>query len=235
MTSNNKDKKVPEHIGIIMDGNRRWAKDRNLPSIEGHLQGYKLAKKVPEWFFEKGVKTVSLFSFSTENWKRDASEVNYLMALLKRAIEEEAITALKKGHRVIISGNLEELPGDLPDECRRIMRETKEGKNGTINICMNYGGRTEIIGAVKAIMKDGVASEDITEEMISKYLYTRDLCDPDLIIRTSGEKRTSGFLLWQSAYSELLFLEKNWPELEKRDIDKIIDDFGGRTRRFGGN
>ena len=200
---------IPEHIGIIMDGNRRWAKERNLPSLEGHLKGYNTAKKVPGWFFNLGVKTVSLYSFSTENWKRSPIEINYLMGLLKRAIEEERISALKNGYKVIISGKINELPGDLPNACNNIMNETNSGKNGTINICMNYGGRDDIVEALKSIIKKGIKEDEISEEEISKNLFTKDLTDPDLITRTSGEKRLSGFLLWQSAYSELLFSRKN--------------------------
>ncbi|MBL7058286.1 di-trans,poly-cis-decaprenylcistransferase [Patescibacteria group bacterium] len=233
--SDSKKELVPNHIGIIMDGNRRWASERNIPSIEGHLQGYKIAKKTPEWFFEKGVKIVSLFSFSSENWKRSQLEINYLMALLKRAIEEESISAQKKGHKIIVSGKLDELPGDLPDECKKIMRETKNNTNGTINICMNYGGRLEIVEAVKNIVKNKISKDKISEKLINSYLYTKELSDPDLIIRTSGEKRTSGFLLWQSAYSELIFLEKYWPEFEKQDTNNILEEYSRRKRRFGGN
>lgn len=235
MSSNNIERKVPQHVGIIMDGNRRWAKDRNLPSIEGHMQGYKIAKRVPEWFFEKGVKIVSLYSFSTENWNRSQDEVNYLMALLKRAIEEECLSAQEKGHRVIVSGKLDELPGDLPDECKKVMRETREGKNGIINICMNYGGRMEIVDALKSILEKEIDKSEITEELISKHMYAKDISEPDLIIRTSGEKRTSGFLLWQSAYAEFLFLEKHWPEFEKQDVQIVLDEYNNRSRRFGGN
>ncbi|MCX6799676.1 MAG: polyprenyl diphosphate synthase [Candidatus Falkowbacteria bacterium] len=227
--------KIPEHIGIIMDGNRRWAKERNLPSIEGHLKGYGIARKAPEWFFAKGVKIISLFSFSTENWKRSQLEVNYLMSLLKRAITEEGSNALKKGHQIIVSGKIDELPGDLPDACHEIMRKTKEGKNGIVNICMNYGGRVEIIDTIKKIIDQNITSTDINEALINENLYTKGLSDPDLIIRTSGEQRTSGFLLWQAAYSELIFVEKYWPEFEKQDVDKILEEYSKRKRRFGGN
>ncbi len=231
----NTKKNTPKHVGIIMDGNRRWANERNLPNIEGHLKGYEIAKKAPDWFFSQGIKIVSLFSFSTENWKRPQIEVNYLISLLKRAIEEERVMALKKDYKILISGNINELPGDLPDACRCIMRDTSDGKNGIINICMNYGGRLEIIEAVKSIIKDNLKEKNINEEEINKRLYTKDIPDPDLIIRTSGEKRLSGFLLWQSVYSEFLFLEKYWPELEKQDVIKIIEEYSKRKRRYGGN
>lgn len=226
---------VPEHIAIIMDGNRRWARERNLPDLEGHLKGYNIAKNAPEWFFKKGVKAITLWAFSCDNWKRDKQEVNFLMGLLKRAIEEESEEAIKKGYRVLISGRLSELPGSLPDDCQDLMDKTKDGQNGTINLCVNYGGRLEIIDAIGRIIKDKIEPKDITENTISKYLYHHDIGEPDMIARTSGEQRLSGFLLWQSAYSELMFLKKYWPDFEKQDVDMILKEFEKRNRRFGGN
>ena len=228
------DKKI-EHVAIIMDGNRRWARERNLTAMEGHLKGYEIAKKAPEWFFNRGVKTVSLFSFSTENWKRPQEEVGFLMALLKRAIDEESQNAVEKGNRILISGRINELPGELPQSCVAVMEKTKECANGTTNICVNYGGRAEIVDAVKKIIENKVPVNEITEQMISQHLYFPDLPEPDLIVRTSGEKRTSGFLLWQSAYSEFLFLQKKWPEFEERDVEAILEEYQKRNRRFGGN
>lgn len=231
-----KEKKIiPKHVGIIMDGNRRWAKERNLEDFEGHLKGYEIAKKTPNWFFSKGVKIISLYAFSQENWERSQSEVNLLMNLLKKAIDEEAKNAMEKGNKIIISGSIEELPGDLPEACKEVETKTSQGENGIINICMNYGGRNEIIHSIHKIIKNIDKIDKITEETVKRYLYTNELSDPDIIIRTSGEKRLSGFLLWQSAYSELMFLEKYWPEFEESDVENIIEEYAKRNRRFGGN
>jgi undecaprenyl diphosphate synthase len=230
---NSATKKIPRHIAIIMDGNRRWARERNLPTLEGHLKGYEKAKKAPDWFFARGVKQLSLFSFSTENWNRSREEVNYLMKLLELAIVEERDNAMKKGYRVLFSGRLDELPANLPDSCRRVMEETRSNPNGIINICVNYGGRKEMVDAIKKMFKDGVAADDIKEENLKKYLYHPELEDPDVIIRTSGEQRLSGFLLWQSAYSEMIFLKKYWPDFEEHDASDIIKEYAARMRRFG--
>lgn len=216
-----------------MDGNRRWAKERNIPSLEGHLKGYEVAKKSPDWFFKRGVEIISLFVFSAENWKRTQEEINYLMVLLRRAIDEELESALKKNHRILISGRLEELPGDLPGACLDVIEKTKNGNNGTVNLCINYGGKTELIDSFKKIIKNN-PNQIINEELINQSLYF-NLPDPDLIIRTSGEKRLSGFLLWQSAYSELFFLEKYWPDFEEYDVEVILNEFKKRKRRYGGN
>jgi len=229
------EKNIPAHVGIIMDGNRRWGRERNLPTYEGHLKGYEKIKKVSGWFFSRGVKVLSLFAFSTENWNRSLEEVNYLMKLLKTAIDEESVEAQKKGHKILISGRIDELPGDLPDSCYDIMNKTKAGSRGTLNICLNYGGRVEIIDAVKKIIKNNVELAQIHDGMIRKYLYAPDLPDPDVIVRTSGEQRLSGFLLWQAAYAELIFLKKYWPDFEESDVETIIEEYSSRKRRFGGN
>ena len=226
-------KNIPKHVAIIMDGNRRWARERNLEDFEGHLKGYEVAKKIPNWFFSKGVEIISLYAFSQENWNRSQKEVNLLMNLLKMGIEEETKRALKEDIKVIISGDISELPGDLPDACKNVVTQTSKGKKGIINICMNYGGRNEIINAIGKIITNETKPEKINEEMIKRYLYTNELSDPDMIIRTSGEQRLSGFLLWQSAYSELMFLKKYWPEFEESDADIILEEYQKRNRRFG--
>lgn len=226
-------KNIPKHIAIIMDGNRRWARERNLDDFEGHLKGYEVARKIPKWFFSKGVKIVSLYAFSQENWNRSQKEVNLLMSLLKRGIDEETKRALKEGIKVNISGQIDELPGDLPDACKNVVTKASGGKKGIINICMNYGGRNEIINAISKIVKNKTKIEKINEETVKRYLYTSELSDPDMIIRTSGEQRLSGFLLWQSAYSELMFFKKYWPEFEENDVELILEEYKKRNRRFG--
>jgi len=226
-------KNIPKHIGIIMDGNRRWARERNLKTYDGHQKGFELAKEMPKWFFEKGVEIISLYTFSTENWKRSREEVNYLMKLLSSILKDNLKDLKDRGYRVLISGRLEDLPGDLPDACLNAEAETKDNNLGTLNICLNYGGRAEIVDAFKKMLKKGIKIDQVHEGMIKKNLYHGDLSDPDLIVRTAGEKRLSGFLTWESIYSELIFLEKYWPDFEKRDVDLIIEEYSKRKRTFG--
>jgi len=233
MENNNK---IPVHVGIIIDGNRRWARERNLPTFEGHRQGYEKVKQAPEWFFSRGVKILSFFVFSTENWNRAQDEVNYLMKLLEQAVENNLRELAKKNsYKILISGRLEELPGDLPAKCLEIITETKSNQRGIINVCLNYGGRPEIVDAVRKLIKNKVEVEQVHEGMIKKYLYQADLPDPDIIVRTSGEQRLSGFLTWQSVYSELFFIKKYWPDFEEGDVDIILKEYSERKRRFGGN
>jgi len=226
-------KNIPNHVALILDGNRRWATERNLPTFEGHFKGYKKIKEAPSWFFDRGVKIVSVFAFSTENWQRSPEEVNYLMKLLKQALEEELEIAQEKQYKLLISGRISELPGDLPEVCQDVVSKTQVNRNGILNFCINYGGRAEIIDAIKKIIKNNVIDEQVHEGMIKKYFYQPDLPDPDVIVRTSGEYRLSGFLLWQSSYSELIFLKKFWPDFEEQDAEQIIEDYDSRKRRFG--
>ncbi|OGF27933.1 di-trans,poly-cis-decaprenylcistransferase [Candidatus Falkowbacteria bacterium RIFOXYB2_FULL_47_14] len=234
-TNKDNKKNVAGHIAIIMDGNRRWARERNLSTLEGHLKGYNKMKSVPEWFFSRGVEIISLFAFSTENWNRGRDEVNYLMKLLRRALKDDFEEYNQREYRLIVSGRIDELPGDLPEVCADAMIKTKDNSKGTLNICLNYGGRAEIIDAIRKMIKNKIEIEQVHEGMLRKYLYHGDLPDPDMIVRTSGEYRLSGFQLWQSAYSELMFLKKYWPEFEKADVDIILEEYANRKRRFGGD
>jgi undecaprenyl diphosphate synthase len=231
--SNNNIQKIPTHVGLILDGNRRWAKERNLSGFDGHLSGYKKMIQAPKWFFSRGVKFLSIFAFSTENWNRKPEEVNYLMKLLKETIDTEVATAMEEGYRILISGRLEELPGDLPDACRDAMSKTAGNKNATLNICLNYGGRAEIVDAIKKIIHHSLLEEQVHEGIIKKYTYQPEVPDLDVLVRTSGEHRTSGFLLWQAAYAELIFLKKYWPDFEEGDADLIIAEYDSRERRYG--
>ena len=226
---------LPGHVAVIMDGNRRWAKERNRKSADGHLEGYKILKKAPEWFFARGVKIFSVYAFSTENWQRARDEVNYLMKLMERAFKDDFEEFNQKGFRLLISGRLNELPGDLPQICAEAMDKTKANSAGIFHICLNYGGRAEIVDAIKKMIKNGIEATQVHEGMVRKYLYHGDVPDPDMIIRTSGEQRLSGFLLWQSSYSELFFLKKYWPDFEKDDVDNILEEYARRQRRFGGD
>ena len=231
----NKNKNIPVHVGIIPDGNRRWSKERNLSNLEGHEKGYEKLKQSVDWFFSRGVSIVSVYTFSTENWDRAKDEINYLMKLLRKAIDEETKRAIEKNYRILISGRIDELPGDLPDACSDAMDKTKSGTGGTLNLCLNYGGRIEIVDAVRKMIKNKIDPEQVHEGMIKKYLYNSNLPDPDIIVRTSGEKRTSGCQLWEGAYSELIFLSKYWPDFEASDVDIILEEFANRKRRFGGD
>jgi len=225
---------IPNHIAFIIDGNRRWASERNLPSFEGHKNGYEKIKNLSDWAFEKGVKIISVFVFSTENWKRSQEEVNYLMKLLEEGIIEETKKAKENNYQIIVSGRLDELPGDLNERCKNSMLETRDCDNGILNICLNYGGRAEIVDAFKKMVKNKIEIDQIHEGMIKKYLYnSSSITDPDIIVRTSGEQRLSGFLLWQSAYSELIFINKFWPDFEENDLDLVIQEYNNRKRRFG--
>lgn len=224
-----------KHVALIMDGNRRWARERNLPTLEGHLKGYEKMKKMPEWFFNRGVETVSVYAFSTENWSRSSEEVNYLMKLAVTALQNDLEEFHAKGYCLSISGRIDELPGDLPEICLNAVDRTKNNTKGNLNICLNYGGRAEIVDAVKKMVKNGVDIEQVHEGMIRKCLYNGDISDPDMVVRTSGEQRLSGFMLWQCSYSELMFIKKNWPDFEERDAELIIEEYENRQRRFGGS
>lgn len=225
---------TPEHVAIILDGNRRWAREKGLSSIKGHYQGKQAANQVAEGLLKKGVKIVSLYVFSSENWNRKKEEVDYLMKLLRETIDNEIKRLSDKQCRVVISGRIRELPGDLPDKCRELMEKSKDYTKGVINFCLNYGGRGELVDAFHKMLAEGVAPEEVSEDKISQYLYNPDsIQDPDVIVRTSGEKRLSGFQLWRSAYSELIFLDKYWPEMKTSDADHIISEYSRRQRRFG--
>jgi undecaprenyl diphosphate synthase len=235
MENKKEDKKIPIHVGIIMDGNRHWAKERNLPTLEGHRKGYEVMRVMPEWFFSKGVEIVSVYAFSTENWNRKQEEVNYLMKLLGKGLSENFDEFNERGYRLLISGRISELPGDLPDICQEAIDKSKDNTKGVLNICLNYGGRAEIVDAFKKIVAKGVEADQVHEGMIKKYLYQADLPDPDIVVRTSGEERISGFLLWESSYSEFLFMKKYWPDFERVDAEIILDEYSRRKRSFGGD
>ncbi len=229
-------KGVPVHVGIILDGNRRWARERNLPTFEGHKKGFEKMRDVPQWFYKRGVRCVSVYAFSTENWNRSQDEVGYLMKIFREAIENELEKAAENGYRIVVSGIVNSLPEGLPEAIAKLEEATQFGVKGILNICLNYGGRQEIIDAVKKMMKNKIQEEQIREDMVGKYLYNGELIpDADLIIRPGGEMRLSNFLLWRAAYSELYFLKKYWPDFEESDVETILRDFAGRQRRFGGN
>lgn len=220
------------HLGIIMDGNRRWARSKGLPSIAGHQAGYEAVKKIVPAVFERGIQVLTLFAFSTENWNRGKEEVDCLMKLFSKAIQEQIKKLTNEGVRIRFIGDTSAFPKVLQQDIAacKATNNTKSGK--ALNMAINYGGRAEIVSAVRKIASEGTI-DDISEELISANTYTAGLPDPDLIIRTSGEQRTSGFLTWQSAYSELYFSHTYWPDFTPEDLDLALVDYAKRQRRFG--
>jgi len=221
---------LPKHIGIIMDGNRRWAKERGLPSFEGHRAGYERLKEVGQWCLDSGVKFLTVFGFSTENWKRAPEEVDFLMKLFHQAVTDELDFFIKKNIRLRILGRKENLPESLKTAFANAEEKTKLNSGGTLALAINYGGRAEIIDAAKAIAQNG---QEFSEDTFARQLYGSDLPDIDLVIRTSGEQRTSGFMTWQSVYSEIYFEEKNWPDFGREDLQRVLSWYADRERRFG--
>ena len=228
------DLNVPTHIAIIMDGNGRWARRRGLPRIEGHRSGTRNVRRVLEALEEYGVRYVTLFAFSTENWSRPTDEVQGLMALLQDTIERESPTLMERNVRLRCLGRMDR----LPEQLRRVMQSaldiTRENTGLTLSVALDYGGRDEIVRAVRQIVDDGVPAEEVSAELLQRYLYTSELPDPDLIIRTAGEQRLSNFLIWQSIYSEYHSSPVDWPDFDERALEVAIQDFSQRKRRFGG-
>jgi len=222
-----------KHLAIIMDGNRRWARAQGLPTLEGHRRGYDRIKEVGDWCIDRGITTLTVYAFSTENWKRSVEEVAYLMDLLKIGLTHEIGGFIAKGIRLQVIGEREGLSPELQQAIAEAEQKTAGGTRGLLNLAINYGGRLEIVRAVQKLMNDGVTADQISEELITGALWTAGQADPDLIIRTSGEQRLSGFLTWQSVYSELYFCQKHWPEFGEADLDAALEDYAQRQRRFG--
>jgi len=226
-------KPVLHHLGIIMDGNRRWAKRRGLPTLIGHKKGYGKILKAGDWCLERGIKVLTVFAFSTENWDRSKEEVSYLMNLLREGLRRDIQVMHEKGIKVQILGRLHQLDKDLQKECQLAMELTKNNKKATLNIALNYGGQPEIADAVNQVIKSKLKKVD--EKSLGKFMYDPNMPPLDLIIRTSGEQRISGFMLWHAAYSEFYFPQVCWPGFTEKDLDKALEDFSKRHRRFGGN
>lgn len=229
---------IPEHVGLILDGNRRWAKKAKLSSLEGHRRGLDNLKNISQHAFKKGVKIITVFAFSTENWQREKKEVTYLLRLLKIFIKKEVKDLIKEGIKIKFLGRLSDFEESLFLEMKKTEEATTNGKNGQLNICLSYGGRDEIVRAVRKIVtlyraQNNLKVSKINEDMMSKYLDTAFLVNPDLVIRTSGEQRLSGFLTWQSVYSELYFTSKCWPAFTPKDFDLALQEYSCRQRRFG--
>jgi len=226
--------KIPFHLGIILDGNRRWAKEKGLPSFEGHRKGLNNVQKIGDYCAKKGIKILTLYTFSTENWKRSKREISYLMKLFAESLGKKNLQELhKKEIKLQIIGQKEKLPQALQERIKEAEKLTKNNKKRILNLAISYGGRIEIIQAVKNIIKKKIPVNKITEELINNNLWTTGLPYPDLIVRTGGVQRLSNFLTWQSAYSEFYFTKKFWPEFTEKDLDKALLDFSLRERRFG--
>lgn len=230
---------MPRHIAIILDGNRRWARERGKPASFGHKEGAKTLEKIVRYANKIGLEYITVYAFSTENWKRTAEEVKALMLLLQNYLDEYSKRADTENIKVKILGDISVLSEGMQKSIKKCMERTKNNTGVTFNIALNYGGRDEIVKAIKQIskqIKEGkITEEDITEQMVSDNLYTKGEPDPDLLIRTSGEIRLSNFLPWQLVYSEFLFIDKNWPEFEEKDLDEAIIEYQKRTRKFGAN
>ena len=224
---------LPKHIAITMDGNGRWAKDKGKLRIFGHQHGVKAVRETVEAAAEIGIKFLTLYAFSTENWKRSEREVNALMTLLISTISKETKTLMKNDICLNAIGNLSQLPKKCEQELEQAIEKTKNNKRMTLILALSYSGRWEIVNAVNKILKEKNLGKEITEETFQQYLNTKGVPDPELLIRTSGEHRISNFLLWQIAYSELYFTDTLWPDFRKEDFLKAIIDYQKRERRFG--
>ena len=228
---------MPKHIAIIMDGNRRWAKEKGKPISYGHKEGAKTLEKIVRYANKIGLKYITVYAFSTENWKRTEDEVKALMMLLQNYLDDYAKRADTENIRVKILGDISALSSGMQKSIQNCMERTKDNTGVTFNIALNYGGRDELIKAIKQIANqvknNEIQIEDITEQLVSNNLYTKGDPEPDLLIRTSGEQRLSNFLPWQLVYTEFLFIDKNWPEFEEEDLDNAIIEYQKRTRKFG--
>ncbi len=222
------------HIAIIMDGNGRWAKQRGLPRIRGHQEGINRIRELLEYAPRKGVDVLTLFAFSTENWRRPKEEVGFLFSAFENYLRSSVDDLDKKNIRIKVIGERGNLPKSLVEAISQTEERLKDKSGLTLLIAFNYGGRQEIVSAVKSIIRNNVSVDEINEEVVSQHLFTAGLPDPDLLIRTSGEVRISNFLLWQISYTELYFTPIFWPDFNEQEFDKAIDWFSKRKRRFGG-
>lgn len=224
---------VPNHVGLILDGNRRWAKARGLPTLEGHRKGSDTLREVALAAYDRGVKYVSAFVFSTENWSRTDKEVNYLMGLVVKLLTQYLDEFNERGIKVVILGRREGLRSNVLKAIQKAEEMTKHNTGGTLAFCFNYGGQEEIVDATKQLISQGTSAEAITKESLSGAMYGPDVPPIDLLVRTSGEQRLSGFMLWRAAYAELYFTDTMWPDFTPSDLDGALAEYQSRHRRFG--
>ena len=227
------DPKVPVHVAVIMDGNGRWAQNRGLPRLAGHKVGVDCIQGVLGFLSDKGVKFVTLYAFSTENWNRPASEVRGILEILYDALHQQTQTLHENNVRIVHIGKVDRLSQQLRKAVAHAQKLTAGNTGITLNVAFDYGGRDEILEAVRRVIRDGVPADELTEDRFNSYLFTAHSPDPDLIIRTGGEMRISNFLLWQSAYSEYYHTSTLWPDLDSAELERVLGDFGNRERRFG--
>ena len=225
--------KIPRHVAIIMDGNGRWARQRGMPRVAGHRAGTENLRAIIRASAEFGIQYLTLYAFSTENWSRPRAEISGLMHILSDVIDRELNELNEEGARLVHIGHLDGLSKALQKKVRHAIELTKDNRRITIVLAFNYGGRDEIVCAIKRMLRDGVVPQDVNEKLVSDYMFTGDIPDPDLVIRTSGEQRTSNFLTWQTVYSEWYFPEVYWPDFDKEELRKAIDEYTSRDRRFG--
>lgn len=227
---------VPKHIAFIMDGNRRWAKERGLSASEGHAAGSEALMRMVEACAKRGVEIITVYALSTENLeKRSKTELAGIFGLLVKELVAKRAMLKENGVSLSFLGKIKQLPKQVQDVCLEATQELKDMSRVKCNIMLNYGGRDEIVTAMQEIMQSGVSMKDINEEMISKHLYTKGMPDPDLIVRTGGQVRLSNFLIWQMSYSELAFTDTLWPDMNETVLDELLEDYAARSRRFGGN
>ena len=229
----NQPARAPRHVAIIMDGNGRWARSRGLPRAAGHRQGTENLREILRAAVEFGIEVLTLYAFSTENWKRPRAEVRVLMDTLELVIDRELRELDEQGVQIRHIGELEGIPASLQRKIRKAVARTRHNRCIVLNVALNYGGRDEIVRALRRIVADGIPAEAIDEALVDRYMYTSQLPDPDLIIRTSGEKRLSNFLVWQGCYSEYHFTSVYWPDFGREHLLAALDEYGRRTRRFG--
>lgn len=227
---------IPNHVGVVLDGNRRWAKENGYKSsLDGHRKGSETLKNIADHAFERGVKTVSAYVFSTENWNRSKSEIDYLMKLFMKLMKRDIKELHAKGIKVLWLGTRVGLKPEIIEAIESAIKKTEKNIKGTLAFCLNYGGQLEIADATARIIKEGYKAEDVTPQLIEDHLYAPELGPVDLMIRTSGEQRLSGFNLWRCSYAELYFTDKRWPAFNNEDLDLALAEFARRNRRFGGD
>ncbi len=224
---------IPAHVGLILDGNRRWAKAKGLTVVEGHKEGAETFKKISLAAFDRGVKYLTAFIFSTENWYRAKEEVSFLMKLMVRAVELHLDEFHKKNIKIVIVGSRDNVPESVQKAMERTESKTAGNTGGVLGLCFNYGGKPELVDAIRKIAASGVSLTEIDDELVDSYLYQPEIPGMDLMIRTSGERRTSGFMMWRADYAELYFVEKMWPDFTVEDLDTALADYAERQRRFG--
>ena len=223
-----------QHLGLILDGNRRWARSKNMPTLQGHKKGYENLKTIVKEAINRDIPYISAYIFSTENWKRSQEEVSYLMDLALWIAKNEVKELNKEDIRVRFLGCNDNLSDKLIKAINDAEELTKNNTRGTVALCFNYGGHNEITNTVKSLIEKDIKPEEVTDDLIASNLYADDVPPVDLIVRTSGEQRISGFMLWRAAYAEFLFIEKNWPDFNVEDLEEVIDSYNNRERRFGG-